>query len=72
MDDLLPCPHCGSENLTRNQWSLNAGEEDAIECSNCGAGAPCRVWNHRGEIPWQEQLKNMPGEVQELIFEDDL
>jgi len=62
MDDLLPCPHCGSTNLTPNQWSLNDGEEDAMECANCYAGAPLRVWNHRGEIPWQEQLKNIPGE----------
>lgn len=66
-DDLLPCPHCGSSNLATSLWCLDEGEVDAIECSDCFAGAPLTVWDMRGDKPWQDRLKDMPGEVAEIV-----
>ena len=43
-NDTLPCPCCGSSNLTANLWSLNNGEADAVECNDCLAGAPNSSW----------------------------
>lgn len=45
--DWLPCPHCGSTDLSSGFWSLDDEEVDAVECNNCYAGAPERVWNQR-------------------------
>ena len=48
----LPCPFCGSESLYDSTWSLDEGEVDALECSQCYAGAPTTVWNTpRTETP---------------------
>ena len=43
----LPCPHCGSADLSSSFWSLDDEEVDAVECNNCYAGAPERAWNQR-------------------------
>ena len=40
----IPCPFCGSTDLTKNLWSLDDGEVDAIECNQCCAGAPAESW----------------------------
>lgn len=44
LDDLKPCRFCGSTDLLMNLWSTEEGEVDAVECSNCLAGAPLDVW----------------------------
>ena len=43
----MPCPFCGSTDLTKNQWSLEDTEVDAVECSDCYAGAPAETWIKR-------------------------
>ena len=50
MSKHLPCPFCGSTDLTSNTWSMDEGEKPAIECNNCYAGAPTDVWDRR-ELP---------------------
>jgi len=42
-----PCPFCGSTDLSKNFWSLNGGEVDAVECNDCCAGAPAESWVKR-------------------------
>jgi len=42
-----PCPFCGSTDLLDGDWYLDDEEVDAIECSQCAAGAPAPVWNRR-------------------------
>jgi len=42
-----PCPFCGATDLSKNLWSLNSGEVDAVECSRCYAGAPAKAWIQR-------------------------
>ncbi len=46
---MLPCPFCGSTNLTPGYWSLDDGEVDSVECDDCYAGAPVDAWNKRNE-----------------------
>ena len=31
-----PCPFCGGTDLSKNFWSLNGGEVDAVFCGDCG------------------------------------
>lgn len=50
MDELKPCPFCGGRDLVSNEWELDAGYVDAIECNDCYAAAPESVWNNRVEI----------------------
>ena len=45
--EFKPCPFCGSDDLAENDWCLDDGEVDAIECRNCLAGAIKEVWNER-------------------------
>ena len=45
--NLMPCPHCGFNDLVMNQWSTDDGEIDAVECRNCESAAPLEVWNKR-------------------------
>ena len=45
--DLLPCPLCGSTNLSANLWSLDHCEVDAVECNECYCGAPLTAWQNR-------------------------
>ena len=42
-----PCPFCGGRDLAKNNWSLDGGEVDAIECNGCLAGAPLTTWVER-------------------------
>ena len=42
-----PCPFCGATDLSKNHWSLNGGEVDAVECNRCCAGAPAEAWLER-------------------------
>jgi len=42
-----PCPFCGCTDLTKNLWSFNSGEVDAVECNQCCAGAPAHSWVRR-------------------------
>lgn len=46
---ILPCPCCDSTNTTKNLWSLDSGEVDAIECNDCLCGAPLTSWQNRNE-----------------------
>jgi len=43
------CPFCGSTDLVGGSWYIDDEEVDAIECEECKAGAPARVWNQRTE-----------------------
>jgi len=47
---LPPCPFCGSTDLSKNLWSLNGGEVDAVECNGCYAGAPKESWIKRHKV----------------------
>ena len=47
----MPCPFCGSLELSTNLWSLEDGEVDAIECDICYAGAPVKSWIDRA-VKW--------------------
>lgn len=48
--DFKPCPFCGSTNLTINQWSIDDGEIDAVECLDCYGSAPANTWNQRSPM----------------------
>lgn len=41
------CPFCGGTNLVPNLWCLEDCEVDAVECSDCYAGAPVDAWIKR-------------------------
>lgn len=59
----LPCPLCGGENITSNEWQMDEdnankfgadewGEIWAFECMDCLAAAPIQSWNNRPD-PWR-------------------
>ena len=53
-EDLLPCPFCGSSDLSEGMWCLDdTGEVDAVECADCYAGAPIACWQKRANLPHQ-------------------
>jgi hypothetical protein len=52
-----PCPFCGGNELSPGYWSLDDEEVDSIECDNCYAGAPKRVWNQRDGFFNHKQLE---------------
>jgi len=65
MTTALPCPLCGSTNITSNEWSVDGehakqfsadefSEIWAYECNDCLAAAPVQSWQKRwidGEPP---------------------
>lgn len=51
MDKFKPCPYCGSSTI-RKEVHLHTGDTgeydvDVIECLDCDAVAPERIWNCR-------------------------
>ena len=58
MKDLVPCPFCGSKNLTANEWCVDDnrfgadefGEIAAVECADCLGSAPLVSWGRRAEL----------------------
>ena len=57
-NETLPCPFCGSTNLTSNEWSVDEdhaskfGADEfseiwAMECMDCLGSAPLVSWNRR-------------------------
>jgi len=48
---LNPCPFCGSTELTTNYWSMNDGEQEAIECTQCYGSNLRKNWNNRKTLP---------------------
>ena len=64
-ETLPPCPFCGCSELTKNLWSMNGGEADAVECNKCFAGAPLIAWKKR---PTPE----LPAEGDKFYFEDKI
>jgi len=45
-------PFCNSTDLVTGSWYLDDGEVDALECSECFAGAPVATWG-RLASPWR-------------------
>ena len=45
MKHYMPCRYCGLDNLSLNEWSLDGGEVEAVECNNCLSGAIKTTWN---------------------------
>lgn len=43
----LPCPFCGSDELSIVLWADDDGEFDALECDHCKAAAPLPTWDQR-------------------------
>mgnify|MGYP006273694767 CR=1 FL=1 len=61
-----PCPFCGGTELDINQWSLDEGEVDAVECRQCYAGAPVAAWQRRPD-PWR-YAPDLPGIGQRVLL----
>ena len=71
LQQALPCPFCGSTDLTSNLWALEESEVGAIECNNCYAGAPFTTWNTRADQEaesWQQQLQDNNNEKPEDLL----
>jgi len=72
----LPCPCCGSTNITRNEWTVDedharqfdADEHSeiwAFECNDCLAAAPIQSWQKRAD-PWRRP-PDMPADGQRIV-----
>lgn len=46
-DAAMPCPLCGSNNLSLGFWCLDDEDVEALECNQCHAGAPIETWQRR-------------------------
>jgi len=66
--DTLPCPFCGSTDLSIGDWYLDAGEVNSIECNQCFAGAPEREWNERTNNEWIYGNESMPDPGQRVVL----
>lgn len=73
----LPCPGCGSENITSNEWSVDEdhaaqfGADEfseiwAFECSDCLFAAPIQSWQTRPSL-WRYP-PDLPDDGQRIVM----
>jgi hypothetical protein len=65
MKELLPCPHCGSEDTKYSYFVDNVGE--GIQCQDCGYRAYEDSCNKR-HIPWISIKKQEPPRMETILF----
>lgn len=61
-EDLLPCPFCGSDDLTLD----NLGDNDSwsVDCKSCKAQQPSIYWRHSAIAAWNRRDLPPPPSVQ--------
>lgn len=76
-DAVLPCPFCGSKNITYGRYEHAAGRRYAIVCMNCMAqidpgwaqswGAVQELWNRRAD-GWISVKERLPENDHTVLF----